>query len=341
MLDAHATIVHVDRHAAASPDGVDVTLTYDAEIGAPPPALAIDGYAAVARGPARRASCAWHVVFDARVPEKERFREARQIALYFASDFAPEDVVEVAVVRAEGALQSGWHGAGEIDKLRAPLDATLDPPKHADATPVAELDAGPPPVVSARAVLVRIGAVEDGTRVTAFDGVDTIPLGQAQSAGPRLLARLRARAARTQVATWRAPCVGPKPHALTFDGLSTKERVDLDTGAWPLDVTRAYVEDGRVVAEGRFCWGDDAARAVATFAPGGQRVTAAFASGARASFDAPGAEFTQVTFQDVAIDRSATRSVSGGGAVSRKLWIAAAALIAIVAIAALARLRRA
>src|SRR5262249_44458596 len=147
------------RRAVASPDGVDVTLTYDGPSGAPPP-LAVDGYVATARGPARRASCAWHVVFDARIAENERFREARQIALYFATDFAPEDVVDVAVIRPDGVVQSGWHGAGETEKLRAPLDATLDPAKGAGA-PGLEPDAGPSPIASARAVEVRISAAAE------------------------------------------------------------------------------------------------------------------------------------------------------------------------------------
>jgi hypothetical protein len=199
-------------------------------------------------------------------------------------------------------------------------------------------------VASALAVAVRIVAVAEGTRVTAFADEETIPLGQAQVAGPRLLARLRDRATRTQVATWRVSCVGKEPHTLSFDGAPTQARVDFDPNAWPLDVARTYVEDGRVVAEGKFCWGDDAGRAVATFAPGGERVTAAFASSARASFPAPNAEFAQVTFQDTTQRRTATRSIEGRRAPSRWAWFAAACaavlLTGLVGRSALARRKR-
>jgi hypothetical protein len=179
-------------------------------------ATTVDGCVATARGPSRRANVAWGVALDPRFGDKERFRDARQIALYFVSHVQDGDAMSVVVAGAAGARASGVHGLAELTALRAPLDATLDPEARRDGA-----GAGPVDVLAlARAESERAAATAPtgevrlhvavaleetgdgaGTEVRlageALDVREAIAEGASQSRGPRLVAEIARRLAAT------------------------------------------------------------------------------------------------------------------------------------------------
>jgi hypothetical protein len=249
--------------AQAVADGVDVTLMYDGDPAAPPPPLTIDGRPAEVRGSTRQAHAAWTIAWDAEIATQARFRDARQLALYFTTGLPPGDRANVVVIKGGGDWKiSGWGTIDDLVRLRAPIDATLDPAKMTatDADPMYVPDAGPPPGdeplrhvrVDARASVVDTDvhvfvAAEGPARVAQLS---TVQVGRAQKDGPRLAANVRADVARTAIATWRAARVGPdaEGHELSI-GADAGARRHVppfgipDPPAAPLDASHAAAAD--------------------------------------------------------------------------------------------------
>jgi hypothetical protein len=186
----------------------------DAPPGSQLPETPLEGCTAVARGESERAPVSWTVAFDPAYTRKERFRDGRQVALYFVSHVLPGDRMNVVVVApptdAGATRASGFHGVLQLNALRAPLDATVEPtPPHAstDKNPMDLLgraladqrDAA----AGEEAPLLHLGvAIEEapgGTRVRLGGDVlhadETIAEGASQARGPRLLAEVGARLA--------------------------------------------------------------------------------------------------------------------------------------------------
>jgi len=174
------------------------------------PVTQVDGCVATPRGPSRRANVAWGLAFDPAFTNKERFRDARQLALYFVSHVQDGDAMSVVVTSGSGPRASGVHGLAALTALRAPIDATLDPEKRSPGADAGDLLAfaralsREPAAAPGDALLhVAVALEESGdhqatlVRVVGetLDLRETVAEGTSQSRGPRLVADVAARLA--------------------------------------------------------------------------------------------------------------------------------------------------
>jgi len=156
------------------------------------PVTQVDGCVATPRGPSRRANVAWGLAFDPAFTNKERFRDARQLALYFVSHVQDGDAMSVVVTSGSGPR------------------ATLDPEKRAPGADAGDLLAfaralsREPAAAPGDALLhVAVALEESGdhqatlVRVVGetLDLRETVAEGTSQSRGPRLVADVAARLA--------------------------------------------------------------------------------------------------------------------------------------------------
>ncbi len=212
-----------------STGGGHATALVDAPAGTVVSAVELDGCRATPRGATERAPVTWAIAFDPAFAEKERFRDARQIALYFVSHVQAGDRMNVLVVGPDATRSSGFHGLEDLVALRAPIDSALDPttPRHDDAgawdlLSLARSEGRVAPNTPGEAslhVAVAIDGARGGARVRvsgeAVELDEILPPGTSQSRGPRLVAEVAGRLAAVSRAHFDVTCATPEPQDAT------------------------------------------------------------------------------------------------------------------------------